>query len=208
MSMTRQASTRRHTDDQASARSFNRVPNGPRVSRLTLAFVAVLTATTLGCTSLNLPASPKRNPAREQERKREQVVQNFEQRRNEAQCRAALARWQQGDTASCESLLVQLLGHTPDDCEARRLLADLYLAQQQPASALDQLQQLVEQHPDDAQAHHSLGLLFESLGRMSDALEHFDLAVELEPKNGLYALSRGAASEEHAELRSPVRTKL
>ncbi len=166
-----------------------------RSTQCLVLWVVTLAATVVGCSTLHLPVSAKRESSREKEQQREQVVQTFEQRRNEAQCRAALARWQQGDAAGCKSLLLQLLAHSPGDREAQRLLADLYLAEEKPAEALQQLQALVKQHPDDAQAHHSLGLLLESLGHTDQAIEHFELAVELEPKNELYTLSRDAASE-------------
>lgn len=132
-------------------------------------------------------------PLREDQR--ENLVREFEERRDRAQLGAALERWKQGDAQGCEALLVQLLQRNADNHEARGLLADLYASKPDPARALEQLWYLVEHSPADPQAHHSLGLVLESLGRGAEALRHFEQAVTLEPQNELYTLTRDACRE-------------
>jgi Tfp pilus assembly protein PilF len=135
------------------------------------------------------------SPTAQRQSRREELVRQFEERRDQAQLSAALDRWKQGDAAGCETLLVQLLQRRPDCREARHLLADLYAARPDAAAAQEELTRLLADFPSDARAHHSLGLLLESLDRPSEALSHFEQAASLEPANKLYSHSRDACRE-------------
>jgi predicted Zn-dependent protease len=121
------------------------------------------------------------------------VIESAERRREKMQYQAAVSRWNEGEAAGCQRLLMALLGRRADFRDARRLLADVCLARHDLPEAELHLRILLEQDPNDAQTHHSLGLLLEESGRRDEALFHLDRAAGLEPANELYALSRDAA---------------
>ncbi len=123
------------------------------------------------------------------EARRDQVAQDFDKRRDDAQFNAAATAWQRGDTITCEQNLQQLLGRNPKYSRARMLLADLYLFNGQSQKAIDELTRAVEADPKDAVAQHSLAEALDSVGRQQDALLHYEAATQLDPKNEVFALS-------------------
>ncbi len=140
-----------------------------------------------GCAGLGAKDSKPLADRGDQSPTNKDVVSDFEQKRNEAQFKAAEARWQQGDNKACEELLTGLLVRNPDDKPSAQLLADLYASQDRHDEAIRLLSELLTKHPHDAQVHHSLGLLFESKGDASSAKQHFVQAAQLEPANELYS---------------------
>ena len=124
------------------------------------AAVAVcLLAWPVGCASFPHSKDPTAVEAESREDRKAAVIENFERRRDQTQYQAALSRWNQGDPAGCEKLLVSLVARRPDIRDARRLLADVCLDHDDLPAAEAHLRILLEQDPDDAQTHHSLGLL-------------------------------------------------
>ena len=142
-----------------------------------------------GCAGMKSFAPPGMDLSRQRSQRREAIISEFESRRNQAQYEAAVARFQQGDLAGSEMLLVQLLDRNPQDGNARRMLADICLVQQDYDAAESHLQLLLTQDASDAQTHHALGLLLQVAGRSPEAIGYFKRAAELEPDNELYALS-------------------
>jgi predicted Zn-dependent protease len=155
---------------------------------LAACLVAVLAAT--GCASGGFSAAksdtatPPSKPL-----PKELSAEMFDERRDTAMLSAALARWEDGDAATCASLLERLVRRRPDHRAVRHLLADVYAAQGRTAEAEQQLQMLLADNPQDAQAHHSLGLLLDAQDRVPEAVSHLRQATQLEPENPLYALS-------------------
>ena len=142
-----------------------------------------------GCNGLQKQASPTNDAKPKLRERREAVVQDFEQRRIQAQYLAAVSRWQEGELESCRLLLMAVLEIDPTYRQARRLLAEVYVALEQPPEAERQLRQLLAEHETDAEAHHALALLLETSGRPAEAQPHFYRAAELEPSNELYQLT-------------------
>lgn len=148
---------------------------------------AALALLASGCTNLNIAKSKLQDVAPEREDRQKRFVENFENRRDESQYRAALSAWERGDARACEEQLVQLLRRKPTHRDARLALADLYLEGQSLEAAESHYRQLIEHHPDDAYLHYSLGLFLEITGRGQAARPHFDQAAKLEPENPLFA---------------------
>ena len=149
----------------------------------------ILVVCTLGCSGL--PEAPVPDISSHGEERRAQALAAFEQRRSLVQYEVAKQRWQEGSLASCRTQLEEILERSPDMREARRLLADVYEAEENLPAAEEQLTMLVADDPADAAAHHALGVLLEVTGRTSEAQVHFEQAVRLEPANALYMLSAG-----------------
>ena len=146
-----------------------------------------------GCAGLKVLPPPIEDIAPQREERKQEVVEDFEQRRDESQYQAALAAWERGDTRGCEEQLVQLLRRNPNHHTARQTLADLYLEGQNFPAAEKHYRQLIQDQPRDAQARHSLGLLLELQGRHEEAQQQFAQAAQLEPSNPLFAADKGPA---------------
>lgn len=117
---------------------------------------------------------------------RREMVDNFEQRRTQAQLLAALARQADGDLAGCENQVRQILARQPENTEARLVLADILTATQRFSQAEEQLRNILACSPRNAQAHYQLGLLLEVTGRSDEGLNSLVTAAELEPANDHY----------------------
>ncbi len=166
---------------------MNDIPRRPN-ARSTNGLALLLLVLTTGCAGVRLspPQSPASDVAPNREDRKEAVAQDFGERRVEAEFRAALSRWNQGDATGCETLLRQILKRRPHNHEARQLLADLYVERGDTEAALAELSALLDILPDSAQAHHAMGLLLDSLDRHQEAVVHLRKAAEFEPGNDLY----------------------
>ncbi len=178
----------------------------PSVSRGTsLAWSALLIAAALlgGCATMSdstksAPAQTKPAPAQAKSaatsppansKPREEIVRDFEKKRDQMQFEAALARWKEHDPQGCREAINRLLARDPQHHDALLLLADVNLVDQRPQDSLPAIEKLARQYPDNAEVHHALGMLLEASNRPADALGYYRRAVELQPKNKLYALS-------------------
>lgn len=124
--------------------------------------------------------------------RREQIVEEFDSHRTAAQLESARERWRQGDIAACQVQLEKLLRSDPHQVEARRLLADVYLVQQDTTAAADQLRSVLEIDETNDEAQHALGLLLMGDDTDQEASVHLRRAVELAPDNELYLSSLAA----------------
>ena len=100
-----------------------------------------------GCAGLNALPPPIEDIAPQREERKQEVVEDFEQRRDESQYQAALAAWERGDTRGCEEQLVQLLRRNPNHHTARQALADLYLEGENFPAAEKHYRQLIQDQP-------------------------------------------------------------
>jgi Flp pilus assembly protein TadD len=149
------------------------------------------------------------SPARQS--RKQQAVRDFEQQRDQAQYQAAVTCWEQGNFEDCQQELGAVLKRNPEHLEANRLLAELYLLNQQPAEARLILERLVQSHADDAQLHHLLSRVLESSGEREQSLVHAREAARLQPEKESYhdylaSLETGdhnAAKTELAAYRQP-----
>ncbi len=142
-----------------------------------------------GCQQLPKPALPAKDVAEHRVERREQVVADFERRRDEAALRAAETRWKTGDLAGCEQMLRSLLERSPELFPAQKRLADVLLAMERNEEAEVWLRNYLRANPHDAEAHHNLGMLLETTGRQGTAQHHFRRAVELAPDVPLYQMT-------------------
>jgi Tfp pilus assembly protein PilF len=126
---------------------------------------------------------------RQRERRREEVVQDFERRRSSAQLLAAQEHAEQGDPEAAEKMLLSVIQRDPQNAEPRVRLAELYWAHEQLPKAEEQLRAAVDLAPDRADVHHSLGLVLEAGGDTTSAREHLAKAAQLEPANEFYRLA-------------------
>jgi Flp pilus assembly protein TadD len=125
----------------------------------------------------------------QREERQAETVRDFEDRRDNAQLRAALDRWQQGDAAGCEAMLTAIVKRRPDYTDARLQLGQVLLARGDAADAEVHLRAVLEQQPELAEAHHALALALDATGRSAEASQHLAKAAELEPDNEVYQLT-------------------
>jgi len=137
------------------------------------------------------PPVPDVAPKREAREK--DVLENFEQSRNDAQVQAALGRLAQSDHEGAEELAKEVLKRDVNNFGAREVLAEVYIAQEDIAEAIKQRRELVKLDPQNAEYHLHLGMLLETEGQLPEALQSFDRAIELEPQIELYTSMRDAA---------------
>ncbi|MCA9808485.1 MAG: tetratricopeptide repeat protein, partial [Cyanobacteria bacterium HKST-UBA06] len=83
--------------------------------------------------------------------------------------------------ATADEPLNALLRNTPDNQEARFLLARTYGMQNNPQAAFDEYQALIKQNTTNADYHLGKGLALVRMERYDDALEAFNRASELSP---------------------------
>jgi cytochrome c-type biogenesis protein CcmH/NrfG len=70
----------------------------------------------------------------------------------------------------------------PDDSEAAKTLANVYLLQSRPAAAAEIWRARIVREPDDASNHLALGAALKQAGRPDDAGRAFEKAIELNPR--------------------------
>ena len=145
-----------------------------------------------GCASLPVKSPTGEDVAPKRKERQHQVINDFASRRDKAQLKAALARWNEGDEEGCKASLKQLLVRNPQNKEAGLAIADLFIHQNYLVAAEQQLR-IMATSLDDAQVHHSLGLILETTGRRNEAVARFQRAFALNPENELFALSLEAA---------------
>jgi predicted Zn-dependent protease len=127
----------------------------------------------VGCANFRSPnarVAAEASPAKARSANEAQgAIQRIDAVRDQAQCAQALSLWQQGKSAESRQLLEQVLARTPDQREARRLLADLALEAGEVQQAEQLLLRLIDDHPDDTAAQAALAWLYESQGREGEA---------------------------------------
>lgn len=133
------------------------------------------------------------NAAEERTERERELIENFSQRRDDAQYQAALQSWESGDPKGCRDSIDKLLERNPKHKQARQLLADLHLDGGSTEKAKELLEQLLAEFPNDAQIHHSLGMLYDTMTDNEAALRHLSRAVELDPENELYHMCHETA---------------
>jgi len=167
-----------------------------RPERLHAALAACLLILTAGCAALEKPAGLfDGSMARRREERKQRAAAEFEAARNEAEYKSALNLWDRNNLKGCEDALRSLLERVPAHRDARLLLVDVCLAQNNLREAAEQAERLLADFPDDAQVHYSAALALDSLGRCDEALIHYQRAVSLAPDNEAYRAGYLAARE-------------
>ncbi len=119
---------------------------------------------------------------------------------------AAKARWeQQDDPKGCREALEKLLARNPQHRDARLLMAELLLAEDDPQGAYEHAKAALDAYPNDAQVQYTMALTLDASGRTSDALAYYERATKMDPQNeafaAAYQTAREAAREECASRR-------
>ncbi|MBI3836511.1 MAG: tetratricopeptide repeat protein [Planctomycetia bacterium] len=164
-----------------------------RRARLVAAMMMLALGAT-GCANVKNLVSPQQDIAVQQAKRTAEALQVFESRRDFAQFQAARARWREGNLAACREALEGLLERSPQHFEARALLAELLLSEEEYESARKHLELAIALRPDDARLQHMMGLLLEATEQEADALTFYQRAAELEPQNEQYSQSCRAST--------------
>lgn len=146
-----------------------------------------------GCASVNLPGPPVEDVAEKRKQRSEEALRQFDKNRDFAEFQAAMAEYGRGDLTGCRETLTRLIERNGKHCDARLMLAELYLADNRPQEALEQVQPALGDHPHDARVQYTAGLTLDAMGQASGALAHYRQAAELQPNNELYAISHRTA---------------
>ena len=165
---------------------------------LTLGLLLTLAA---GCAGMRMPKTITQGDVSVQIKKRnEEFTQQFESQRDFAEYEAAKARWeQQRDPKGCRESLEKLLARKPQHREARLLLAELCLAEENPQAAYDQAKATLDAYPNDAQVQYTVALTLDALGNSTDALGYYERATRMDPSSEAFATAYRTASEASRE---------
>ena len=163
-------------------------------------------STALGCAGLPISKVWTELPDARQSQEQQEMLAEYEQKRDQALFEAAQSRLAQGDEQTCRTLLDQLLQRTPQHRAGRLLKADLCLLDQQFAEAQSLVAGVLAEQPDDAAAQHAMGIVLAAQGKPEAAHAHFTRAAQAEPSNEIYALSLQYSGETLSAPRSTAST--
>lgn len=159
-----------------------------------LLWIALLLSCAPGCSGLRNSRPPldvlsSEGITDKRKQRNEEVVRQFESKRDFAEFEAARARWLRDDSKGCEELLKNLLTRNPTNRDALLLLGEVYLTTNRSQQAFEQVQKALEAYPEDAHTHYSMGLLLDATGQSGPALDYYERACQREPDNELYSIS-------------------
>ena len=166
------------------------------------ALITLLLTLAVGCAGIHLPKTVTGGDISPQRKKRsEEFTRQFEQQRDFAEYEAAKTRWvQQRDPQGCRKALEKLLARSPQHREARLLMVELLLAEDDPHTAYEHAKAALDTYPNDAQVQYTVALTFDAQGKTSDALSYYERAMKMDPRNeafaAAYQTARKAASDE------------
>ncbi len=153
----------------------------------------VLLALAVGCASMK-STEKKEAAAPPPEKQAKQAGQLLEQQRDRAEYEEALTRWrQQNDAQGCREGLERLLTRNPRHCEARLLLAELLLAENDSQAAYAHAKAALDAWPNDARVHFAMAMTLDTLGKPQDALGYYERASKMDPQNESYAAAYQSA---------------
>ena len=143
-----------------------------------------------GCAAIPLknPLPIAEDVHAKKEKRREEIVKEYEAKRSTALYQSALTRLRQGDDAGCRQALEKLLELNPHHAEGRLLKAEDHLMRYELLEAQQEIDQVLNKAPEHPQALHAMGLVKEALGESEAAAEYFGHAAELAPEDPLVAM--------------------
>jgi tetratricopeptide (TPR) repeat protein len=162
----------------------------------------LLLALATGCAGLKLPKTITQGDVTPQRKKRnEEITKQFDKQRDFAEYEAAKVRWeQQRDQKGCREALEKLLARRPQHREARLLMAELLLAEDDPQAACEQAKKALDAYPNDAQVQYTMALTLDAQGKAEDALAYYERASKMDPRSedlaAAYRTAREVAREE------------
>ena len=170
-----------------------------------------LLALSVGCAGMPMPKTMTQGSIEPQLKKRnEEATRSFEQQRDLAEFEAAHARWeQQNDRQGCCEGLQKLLARNPRYREARLLLAELFLSQENPEAAYEHAKAALDLYPNDGQTQYTMALCLDAQGKTPDALTYYERATRMDPQCEMFAAAyRMARDTSHDEARNSRATVL
>lgn len=153
-----------------------------------------LLAACVGCAGANWPRQAGIVPDPQAERK-QQVVRQFDQKRDRAEFEAAWSAWQRGDIDGAAQSLHSLLSRNPQHRDALLLMIDVAVAANRPQQALRYAQTARDSFPDDAELQYAVATVLDYANRQAEALPCYDRAARLDPDNEVYTVAYHAARE-------------
>jgi tetratricopeptide (TPR) repeat protein len=127
-------------------------------------------------------------------------MQDFEQRRNQAQLDAARSFYTQGNYKACQQQAESLLVRAPGLAVAQQLLIETHLKSGDLSAAQEAVTKAVETHPDDATFAELQGRLYEAAGREPQALAAFERAARLRSQSTKLATGSTANSSNSSQV--------
>jgi protein O-GlcNAc transferase len=174
-------------------------------SARTAAALLPLLALSVGCASMSMPKTITQGSITPELKKRnEEATRLFEEKRDFAEFEAARNRWEeQNDSQGCRERLQKLVARNPRHREARLLLAELFLSDENPQAAYEHAKAALDLYPNDGQVQYTMGLCLEAEGKTSDALGYYERATKMDPQCELFATAyRMARDASHDEMRN------
>jgi tetratricopeptide (TPR) repeat protein len=168
-----------------------------RTRTLACVAICVLLALDAGCSIIHLPRSITEGDATPKRKKRsEECVRQLEQQRDLAEYEAAKGRWvQQRDAKGCREGLEMLLARKPQHRDARLLMVELLLTENDSRGAYQHAKAALDACPNDAQVRYVMGVVKDAQGKNAEALAFYEQANEMEPGNETYAVAYQTAAE-------------
>jgi tetratricopeptide (TPR) repeat protein len=165
-------------------------------------FIICLTGALPGCASISFPSSRTPDVQHQAAERKVEITREFEQKRDQVQYQAALARFQANDSEGCRKTLAQLLERNPSHYESRLLQTELMLLDGNLHEARVQVESLLTERPEDAAARHVAGLLLEAENNLPQAVAQFEQAVKYAPDNSAYRTTLQLAQEALNDLKT------
>ncbi|MFH1265409.1 MAG: tetratricopeptide repeat protein [Planctomycetota bacterium] len=148
-----------------------------------------MTVLTAGCASWTAFIPKTEDISKKRQARTQEAVGRFDEQRSRAELEAAWGLFEQRDFDSSTETLMRFLDRSPDDVEARLLLAESLLAAGRASEGISYLEPAMALRPNDARLHHMMGLLMDVTGQSRDAAVFYRQATKLEPDNDVYTVS-------------------
>ena len=161
--------------------------------RAAAALLIVLSGLAAGCQWLGHGMTESDQLAEKRRQRTDAFARSIDQQHEQADLVAARDLWQRGDHESCKRRLNELLTRNPEQLDARLLLAEVFLDENQAQEGIRVLKPAEAAHHDDARVQYTMGLLLDASGSQEGARSHYQAAARLEPGNEVYAVSYNEA---------------
>jgi tetratricopeptide (TPR) repeat protein len=113
----------------------------------------------------------------------------------------------EGDLGRAQSYLLTAIALDEQYIEAKRLLAQVYLLQNQPQRALDTLREILSTHRDIPLVWYSLGLAYEVSGDTEEAVRSLARALRLQPDDEISRIVLENIALSELAVEDPIRER-
>jgi tetratricopeptide (TPR) repeat protein len=171
--------------------------------RAAAGLLIVLSGLAAGCQWLGQGMTQSDKLAEKRRQRADAFARSIDQQHEQADLVAARDLWQRGDHESCKRRLNELLTRNPEQLEARLLLAEVLLDENQAQEGIRVLKPAEAAHHDDARVQYTMGLLLDASGSQEGARSHYQTAARLEPGNEVYTVSYNEATTSANGIAAP-----